>query len=351
MKKVINLLIFFLITTSVFGQITITSFYNPQVGDIAKNLNCDTSNINPGNSGANVNWNFSNLVITQDSSNIYFSSPSSTPYGNSFPLANIAGNSNGTYIYYQTSSSQILDYGLANNSVVAPLSNPATWIQYPFTYQSTINDNFYGQFNVSLGTNYRSGTISVSGDAYGNLTLPYGVINNTLRVKLVENIKDSTVVLGFAVVTTTKLTMYSWYKQNYKFPVFSIVYTEVTTQGNTTYSKVVYVAPVQNVGIKQVSNSLPSNFYVGQNYPNPFNPATKISFGLMQPGYITIKIYDIRGLLITNLDYDYRPAGEYELNFNANDFNLASGTYFYVFEVRDNSRQLYKTVRKMQLIK
>ena len=213
MKNVINIFTAFLISTSLFAQISITSVYNPQVGDIAKNLNCDTTNINPGNSGPNVNWNFSNLVITQDSSNIYFTSPSLTPYGSSFPQANIAANSNGTYVYYQTSSTQILDYGLANSSIVAPLSNPATWIQYPFTYQSTINDNFYGQFNLSLGTNYRSGTIFVTADAYGNLTMPYGIINNTLRVKVVENIKDSTVILGFAVITTTKLTTYFWYKQ------------------------------------------------------------------------------------------------------------------------------------------
>jgi len=351
MKKVINIIISFFISTSVFGQITITSAINPQIGDIAKNLNCDTTNIYPGNSGANVNWNFSNLVIYQDSSNIYFSSPSSTPYGNSFPQANIAGNSNGTYLYYQTSPTQILDYGLANSSVVAPLSNPATLIQYPFTYQSTINDNFYGQFNVSLGTNYRSGTISVVGDAYGNLTLPYGNINNTLRVKVVENIKDSTVIFGVAVITTTKLTTYSWYKQNYKFPVITIIYTEVTTQGNTTYSKAVYVAPAQNVGIKQISQFQPLNFYLNQNYPNPFNPATKIVFGLKQPGYVTLKIYDIKGVLVSTLDYNYCLPGEYEINFNSNEFNLTSGTYFYVFEVRDNTRQLFKAVRKMQLIK
>lgn len=350
MKNVIVFIIL-LISTSVFAQITITSSYNPQVGDIARNLNCDTANINPGNSGANVNWNFSNLVITQDSSNIYFSASSSTPYGSSFPQANIAGNSNGTYIYYQTSSSQILDYGLANSSIVAPLSNPATWMQYPFTYQSTINDNFYGQFNVSLGIDYRSGTISVTGDAYGNLTMPYGVINNTLRVKIIQNIKDSIVVLGFSVVNTTKVTTYFWYKQNYKFPVITIAYTEVTTQGNTTYSKAVYTAPSQYVGVKQSSTFLPSDFYIGQNYPNPFNPTTKISFGLMQPGNVSMKVYNIKGSLVATLNYGYLLPGEYEINFNANEFNLASGTYFYIFEVRDNARQLYKTVRKMQLIK
>ncbi len=73
------------------------------------------------------------------------------------------------------------------------------------------------------------------------------------------------------------------------------------------------------------------NFKLYQNYPNPFNPATTIGYQMPDAGYITLKIFDVLGNEISTLVNEYKPAGRYEVNFDASSAGggLASGVYFY----------------------
>ncbi|WP_337871666.1 T9SS type A sorting domain-containing protein [Ignavibacterium sp.] len=77
--------------------------------------------------------------------------------------------------------------------------------------------------------------------------------------------------------------------------------------------------------------SFTDNFYLEQNYPNPFNPTTKIKYTIPDVGsglaLTVLKVYDILGNEVATLVNDYKPAGSYEVEFNAS--NLSSGTYFY----------------------
>ncbi len=80
-----------------------------------------------------------------------------------------------------------------------------------------------------------------------------------------------------------------------------------------------------------------SDFSLFQNYPNPFNPVTKIKFEIpastLNPfskgegTLVQLKVYDILGNEVATLVDEYKPAGIYEVEFNAS--NLSSGTYFY----------------------
>ena len=81
-----------------------------------------------------------------------------------------------------------------------------------------------------------------------------------------------------------------------------------------------------------------------QNFPNPFNPGTKISFQIPVQDFITLKIYDSLGNELETLVNEEKPAGKYELNFNATA--LASGMYFYRIIVGD-----YSDTKKCVLIK
>ena len=46
-----------------------------------------------------------------------------------------------------------------------------------------------------------------------------------------------------------------------------------------------------------------------QNYPNPFNPETWFPFALSQEVGVTIRIYDLRGQQIRQLDFGQQLAG------------------------------------------
>jgi polyhydroxybutyrate depolymerase len=71
----------------------------------------------------------------------------------------------------------------------------------------------------------------------------------------------------------------------------------------------------------------PMDFSLFQNYPNPFNPSTKISWQLPIRSLVTLKVYDVLGNEVSTLVNEEKPAGSYEVEFNAS--NLASGIYFY----------------------
>jgi len=74
-------------------------------------------------------------------------------------------------------------------------------------------------------------------------------------------------------------------------------------------------------------NIIVEEFTLEQNYPNPFNPITKIKYQIPELSFVSIKVYDVLGNEITTLVNEERPAGTYELTWNAT--NLPSGVYFY----------------------
>lgn len=89
---------------------------------------------------------------------------------------------------------------------------------------------------------------------------------------------------------------------------------------------------------------IPDKLKLEQNYPNPFNPTTKISWQSSISGRHSIKIYDVLGNAITTLVDEERPAGNYDISFNAS--RLASGIYFYKLQIGS-----YIETRKMIVLR
>ncbi|MDP2363295.1 MAG: T9SS type A sorting domain-containing protein [Ignavibacteria bacterium] len=104
-------------------------------------------------------------------------------------------------------------------------------------------------------------------------------------------------------------------------------------------------------------NEVVKDFELYQNYPNPFNPSTKISWQSPISGWQTLKVYDILGNEIATLVDEYKPAGNYEVEFNVAHESLrasgisakggyASGVYFYQLKVNN-----FVQSKKMVLLK
>jgi len=72
---------------------------------------------------------------------------------------------------------------------------------------------------------------------------------------------------------------------------------------------------------------LPREFNLSQNYPNPFNPNTTINYQISELSFVTLKVYDVLGNEIATFVKEEKPAGSYEVEFNAT--GLPSGVYFY----------------------
>ena len=105
------------------------------------------------------------------------------------------------------------------------------------------------------------------------------------------------------------------------------------------------------LGVENQKNDKPISFSLLQNYPNPFNPATKIKYSIhvvethRDASLLTsLKVYDVLGKEVATLVNEEKPAGEYEVEFNATD--LPSGIYFYTLRAGD-----FSSTKKMILIR
>jgi parallel beta-helix repeat protein len=98
-------------------------------------------------------------------------------------------------------------------------------------------------------------------------------------------------------------------------------------------------------GPTDVANEIsPNEFYLCQNYPNPFNPNTVISYRLSVTIKVSLKVYDVLGNEIVTLVDEHKPAGKYEVGFDAS--GLPSGVYIYQLIVGN-----YRQSKKMLLLK
>jgi hypothetical protein len=86
------------------------------------------------------------------------------------------------------------------------------------------------------------------------------------------------------------------------------------------------------------------SYNLEQNFPNPFNPSTHISYSIPEQAKVLIKIFDVLGNEIETLVDELKPAGSYELTWNAE--SLPSGIYFY--QLRSGA---YTDTKKMILMK
>ncbi len=89
---------------------------------------------------------------------------------------------------------------------------------------------------------------------------------------------------------------------------------------------------------------LPEVTSLGQNYPNPFNASTIIPFDLANPGYTSIKIYNLTGQLVETLIDGNMPEGRHATKWDGSTFS--SGVYFYELNANGVSMS-----RKLHLLK
>jgi sugar lactone lactonase YvrE len=81
------------------------------------------------------------------------------------------------------------------------------------------------------------------------------------------------------------------------------------------------------VGVEDENNFVADDFSLEQNYPNPFNPSTSIQYRVSSTSNVSLKVYDVLGNDVATLVNEEKPAGSYEVKFNA--AGLSSGIYFY----------------------
>lgn len=89
------------------------------------------------------------------------------------------------------------------------------------------------------------------------------------------------------------------------------------------------------------------------NYPNPFNPGTEICYKLPVESSVTLRIYDVTGLQVRNLNYSSQSAGYKSIWWdgkNERGISVSGGVYLYSVEFSSSEGNVSR-YSKMILLK
>ncbi|MBS1494555.1 MAG: T9SS type A sorting domain-containing protein [Bacteroidetes bacterium] len=206
-----------------------------------------------------------------------------------------------------------LKYNSAGNLLWSKIYNDSTnGTDEGFSICTDSQNNVYVGGMADHG-NRRVGYITLKYDALGNLlwkgTYNYIALSEDFIYKIAVNNSQDIFITGISFSNTTD------------YDVTTIKYARQTGINNN-YETV-------------------KDFKLYPNYPNPFNPSTIIRFYNPNKEYTSIKIYDISGKEITELENSVLNSGEHRYIFNAGD--LSAGTYFYKI-FHGNSEEFGKVV-------
>jgi len=204
------------------------------------------------------------------------------------------------------------------NTVIQDMNG--NWSNTNVTLSVTENPNTATvlSYNVSPGQ-----TILQIDTLYWNGFGPFGCLNNY--------IPGNTKLYSFRERDSV-----SWFSMNptsVTVPIFGQGVIQSTITGDTTgndyvylieeaqYSNICYFFRLQLNVITDVEGEnisvLPENFKLEQNFPNPFNPSTAIKYSIPNSEFVTLKVYDVLGNEVATLVDEEKPAGSYEVEFNA----------------------------------
>ena len=226
-----------------------------------------------------------------------------------------------------------------------------------------------GPYNLSVGASVRVGFAYCAGvDLIGlqaaatsaqlswdNLVLPVELTSFSAKSTA------GTVTLNWSTATEINNRAFEIErrKENSDFILIGFVEGKGTTTDNHEYFFIDKNVPIGRYyyklkqidfdGTFEYSNEIeidaaPISFSLEQNYPNPFNPSTKISYSIPHKSFVTLKVYDPLGSIVSELVGEEKESGRYELDFNAVD--LSSGVYFYKIETGD-----FSEIKKMILLR
>lgn len=312
------------------AQTTLTSGSRPLIGQefFLTSVSGSSYDINQGLSGNNV-WDFSDLP-TANTQEALFLAIENTPHAPIYEdIADYAilykdslqfGSSPLKYEFFKMSGESLLKIGDANIAgVVSPLTDGMDLMRFPFTFGDSYTDEFAGSYFVGQTEVIRSGTVSVRADGYGNLQLPYGEIENVLRVKTTISLTDAVPGTEFNL----EIELYTWYHANLAYPILQILY-EGSEGVSTIVTNLTYIEH-PDIPIKQAIGIPLAESIALRTYPNPATDWVQIDYTLPKSANVLANIYYMNGQIAQQLPNTYQLAGQQQMALAIKD--LPKGMY------------------------
>ncbi len=334
-----KLLLFLVLPVSSFAQITVTSSDFPVLNDVWYEYhdNATPFTIGAASSSAQT-WDFSNFTVESYKIST-FALPSTAPasWAAAFPSAQMvnysAADSVADFFKFDTNGFYFdgsID-STTQNSHNFDFNPDFVYLPTPFTLGSSRTQD--AKFTIIIpGTGYTYKLIlfihqAFSADAFGAVTTPSGIYNNTLRIKTFSYKEDSAYIdlgAGYQPASSHSANdttiSYNWWKNGSNSLVFVIdeamngtVGTGVSSQA-TFYSASPNPLAVNNISSTELDASV---------YPNPAGASQYVNFTINNTDARNVTIFNSNGQIIKTAQI----SGKTKFMFDTEVF--ASGIYMY----------------------
>ena len=280
-----------------------------------------TNNEDEGLSGANVIWDFSDLVPANKNLTSHMLNPSNLDNSVEIIQANAVIEEFGNHYYFKVTDKGLEQYGTVCCNTVTKFDVPFLKLKFPFAYGDKVSGNYSGtqqSQNAKIAVN---GTYEVAGDAYGTLILPGNIaIENVLRVKQTRTFNNE--CNGITEIT------YRWYTDDVRYPLLVVIKLVTPKESYVSQTAVYAHAGDRNKSATSISSPAEAVNFV-KAFPVPFRNQLTISYSLANEENVWINICDLDGRFSQSVLNNSRQTAGYHENLLSNsDLKLMPGIYY-----------------------
>lgn len=296
-----------------------------------------TKYMEPGVSGRNVTWDFSDLEVGNNFEGNIGEAILSQSY-TAFPAATSVLEEFGNMFVFRATDKQLEQIGFMSKDGRTKISysKPFVKMRYPFAYKNSFGGDFEGDYLYNgRAIAHHAGTYTVTADARGTLLLPGNrELPNALRVKEVKHYDQTSNGSTIAIETVT----YRWYVAHHRFPVLVLINSTMTYNGGK-HSSTSTMAAYNSQVISRASTATPEETTPAEAlpveaisqltlFPNPTRDRMSIQFVLAADAAdAQVAIYSLDGKLIKLVHSGHLPAGTAQFEFSAKASGLSAGMY------------------------
>lgn len=282
----------------------------------------DVNQIDPGQAGANVTWDFSNLYFSDDYPVIPHTCPAGSECFN-FPNATEYLETDlDANVFYKQTSSELTEVGMTNGmGGTTTYTTPYVFMKFPMTFNQSYSSSYSADLNQSGIVYTQNGNYSTVVDGYGTLITPSGTFTDVLRQKRVD---VSQYAAGTITMTTT-MTEYDWYKAGIHQPLMTSIGTEIALSNGTPGPEPTYVVTYLIPGTTGIKSKQILDQSV-QVYPNPAHSGQSIRVSIKDNQATNIKLTNVLGQTVYQWENEQgNMAKMFSLPINTS--SLAKGIY------------------------
>ena len=327
----------------------------------------------PGRTGNNVLWDFSQLKIVNGEYELSYSAYNDTL---------TAGMEHLTRYYYALQNDSLLLWGFDNPTTQLHNLQPELLLKFPVHYGDTVGSYYYahGKYGNRLELE-AMGTTRTEADAYGMMILPGGdTLKQVLRTHTLKYIAEDSRPIGESyyeklksplrispdsirqrLATDTVLFVvetFRWYEKGYRYPVFEIVrsWEQFRSSEDYTFLNTAFFYPPQehyyleddeeNLALLENGTNEEPDPWAGLTYniyPNPVSAEPlQVEIYLPQAANVRVQLRNTMGLVVLDLNHGTRPAGMYRFQTDASGLPVGN----YILNIQLNEKLIHEMLMK-----